>query len=602
MPFGGALTIAAIGAGTSLFGGAMNSRAQGQLNDFIRQNFSDLWERANRGEQNAQDMLSQLTPLIAQSMYNPNALLWGHGETQGAFPGLLDRANSSIPGSPDQMFGNGDYSQFMPGFNERLGEMLGLLGIGDQQLQNTSDIIGNRGRSPQTDAIYDRNMQIGEGRTGPLGSMSDIAQQLLGQRGQTNMTMSAQDRAMDALNRGGFTAGLTGLQNYASESMPSNMGVTGLTPTGANAMQVALQQLQEGGRTPATDYLVNRGAELSGGDALLPMGTVASMARNQVGTQGIKAYGNLMRAAMQRAGGPGVVAGSQGDVMSQFGDQILQAESDALSKAVLGQQGLQLQQQGQGLGAVGQGQGLATTNLGTAGGLTTALENSATGRLGTSGNLFIGTEQQAGQNQSILGSLGLNAGNLEMSRMGLGGQLGNDYTGRTLQGLSGAMDPERLSASNLFAALSQQGLTQGQQLGVFNQYLNSLLGGNSAAVQRGTGFNSAQNQGIGNLQGLINSLSGYQQGNQNQFGGIARDWLNFASNAMPRYGGQMGGTSPFGTQLQGIGQGIGQGDWNIPGGGSRNPTGNTSAPNAWPTIPVYGPPTTPGSPSYFPTP
>ena len=303
------------------------------------------------------------------------------------------------------------------------------------------------------------------------------------------------------LSRNGYVdPNLTTLANAGQSGLQNN----GLSATGAAAQQQALQGVQRGGQTGTTQALQGIGTNFAGQQALLPTALAASFAKDQAGQQAQNAAQDFQAQALARGGGAGstVANGAANSGLADFANNIAQSQSNAYQNSLVQQQGLNLQQQGQGAQmALGAGN-LAAGQLGTYGSLLTGQQGVQNQTYGIGGNLLQGAAQGANASANTYGNLGVS-----------GGQLGNQTLG--------------IGSSNLNNAVGNQ-TSAGQAVnGLTNTQLQALLGAgqglNANANTANSGYNSALNgqlgsQSIGNAQGnnyysQLNNLFGSQGAN-----------------------------------------------------------------------------------------
>lgn len=369
-----------------------------------------------------------------------------------------------------------------------------------------------------------------QGQMNPQQALLSPGYEALDFRGQTNLNTFLGDRAFDTFAQGGYTPGLGNLAGYSQGFLSSG----GQTPTGATAQGVGLETLLGGGASAGSDWLQQRGAQLAGQDALLPMDQVVNIARDQAGTRGAQMYESLMRQALARGGGPGNImgAGSQQGVMGEFSDDLLRQEAAAVQNAILQQQGLQLQQQGQGFGALGQGLGAAAQREGIASGLVSDLERNATANLGL-GISGLGQAEQTALSRLLgMGGLGLQGSQDQLSRMNFGANAMNSVLGSQQQGLAQLLQGLGLDANMIGQASNQlfQGadLWRGLENDIWNVY-NQQQGQNLARL--GGQYGSWQNAFSGMNQLGNNALNYWSQG-MNTGGQLSGQYGQLAGQAL----------------------------------------------------------------------
>lgn len=366
----------------------------------------------------------------------------------------------------------------VPGSEGVINYLSALQGVGNQSLGGLQGSLG------QLQPGLGAASSLGEGNNPLLGAMNQAGMGLYQNQGMNATTSAAQNAGIQALQNFGQTPQLQQIQQMAT-------GMYG---------------------NPAGQYGVQRGQQILGQNPLLPMDQVLSMAENQSATGAKNQYNNLKRQLLNTTGvtGPMIAGGGQNELLSQLGDQSLQNQSSAMTQALMGQQGLQSGLFGQAAGLYGSSSGLGQQ------GQSTALQ------------ALLGGSGQALQNQTGLGGLALNGGNLDLSRL-LGGT-------STLNS----------SLNNQLGGLGALGSLFGQQTGAYNS-LNNLLGtlgqnsqdqGNlfMGAQQLGLGQNTAQFNALNNLLGQQGNLSGQQQSG-------ALGAATFPANALQQYLQQLGSGS-----------------------------------------------------------
>lgn len=492
---------------------------------------------------------------------------------------LIDSMNNRGKGNMD-LFRQMAYG-IPPGVEEQNTFLKGLQGGAGNVAGTAAQLFQGGGWAPARQDFNDRLADIiaGRGIGNSNAAMGDIGMRLL-QDGGTNFTRNTQDRASDTLNAGGMNP-------YLDAGMASALGIansggrTDLTSAGLPlAMQMLSGAMQSGGATPYTNAMQDRGLNLANREALLPTEMAMAMAGDTAASGFDKQRERLITQALQRGGGPGniVAAGAQTGATADFEDERLKAITDAQRNALLGQQGLGLQQMGIGSDLAGSGASVANQRfgqmLGTGGNMLTGLgglENERLlGGLGTIASLNNSATQRAG----TMGNLGLGAGQLDLSRMGLGGQLTQNNTENLLRSLG----------------LLESGTTNQQNVALGGGNLfNQLLGtqGNLSNSISGNNFN-AGNLGLNQYSTLFNSENALDQNKAALYSQMANLYLNGGMAPMMNMGnmfgnlmsnslGQMGAPNPmasYGVQspwagaLAGIGGGLG-GVMQAMGGGGQ---------------------------------
>lgn len=452
MPIAAALP-GLIGAGLDIYGMFRQQHQQEwenglRMEEFNRRNAANERgvESWNASADPARDTALQLRDLFTNYLLGENGSQEQVRQLLSTYPGLIDQlfGESSNPWdrglSPEQravMQQNLDArGGFMGGFDTAMGGF-----------QNPNQ--------PGREDAMARFMDMLNGQGGEMASLADVGTGLLGQRGETDFTRNTTDRAMDMFNRGGMTDPLQRAWAGAG-SIADAQGATGTT----NALQ-------------------GRGLDLLGREALLPMDQAYQIAREDAARNAEGAFKRAQRQALARRGeAASVVAagGSEGDAMSEWADAAARGVSDAGRNALVSQQGLNLQQMGQGTQMANLGQSMETQRLLEALGMMPTVANSAA------------------NNVSTYGGAALGAGNLANSRMNTG------------TGLLDLYNRTRLGAGNLMNSglqdMGQYQLGMGGLANNFgnsyqnagNNYFDQLLRGGTFGQERNTQqFNANQN-------------------------------------------------------------------------------------------------------------
>jgi len=451
--------------------------------------------------------------------------------------------------------------------SSNLGNATGTLG---QQAGGLSDILS--GQNPYMSLLQN-------GYLGNVKSLNDLLPQLVNPgknlapysglannqiyqdpetvaalQGQGNLianTSGMLQKSADLLNSGGITGTQSPLNDYAQALMQgqnpyqsilgstgnSLLGSSGLTPALQAALSQATNVVGNQGQTALTNQLAQTGLGLAGQSPLLSGAQAASIAQDQAGRSFANQSKTAREQAALRGGGAGstVANGAGNAAQAEMGDQGISGIAQAANQARLGQQGLGLQQQQQGLstalGAGGLQQGLELGGLGAISGLTGA----QTGLLGTGGNL---TNAAAG-----LGNTGANFYNQL-----LGLQQGNTQMG--------------FNAGNQNVA-SQNGLLQG--------IINNILTGQNNAAQTGGALANLYQGNQGALLSGTNAGLNANMGALGQLGTQGSNWLNAAMNALNTYGGTGASAanllkqSPYSSVVNNIGGALGGGGTSLGG-------------------------------------
>ena len=451
------------------------------------------------------------------SAQNANALAWARGALGSVYGNENTAANRGLQGF-NQVAG-----QLTPGAQN-------LMGLG-QNLAGTT-----RQLSPEMQALQQAIPGLMT-RSAMTPQMQAILQAYGGALGGANLPMSA---GGDILNSLGSTA----LTNEAAQGAGNIIGAQGNTP-GSNLLGAFGQSaLTSGGATPLSNYLGARGVDLTQQNPVFSPELAASMAKDLAGREYRKAQEQAQAQALLRGGGPGsvVATGQQNAGMADFADQAAANDAAQFENALTNQQGLGLQQFGQGNQMAQSAAGLNLQNLG----------------LGTQA---VGTGQGMA-NQQLLAALGLlpTTQNAQTNLFGTGGGIYGNALNTQLGGLNNIF-------GNTMSA-QQLGLQQGQgTVGGLNNLFNTQMGlgslGNSLYNSGSNnlqsilgGYNSSANTALGAQPGIFSGIGGLQ-------GIIGSAWSPFLSNVGQVLAGQ-------GTNLGGPGTGS-----FLPpatgGGGSANP-------------------------------
>jgi hypothetical protein len=344
------------------------------------------------------------------------------------------------------------------------------------------------------------NMVASGGMTPELAQLFQTAQAF--QTGSSGQQMQLQSLANELTQNGGTTPFLQTLMGAGA----SALGTRGMTPEIQQALGPFMSLLQSGGKNAENTALFNRGMDLFNREALLPMSKVIGIAGDQAGRAVLDQYEQVRREAQQRGGGPGAVvgSGSANDARAEFGDRAAAAIAKAQQDAMMGQQGLQLQQQATGAGAAGQGASLMAQLLGLGQSGVSNLLSTAAGREGTLGQLGAAGQQQANQRTGMGGDF-LNT--IMQIALG-GGQLGasgvGQQTGRINAGGNIVQGMGQLQQSGLDSIVKN--LLQGSQLGIQQgTSLGNLLNTNQELLSRNE---IGRMSNINSLLSLLTQMSG----------------------------------------------------------------------------------------------
>lgn len=487
-----------LGLGSQIGGAAIQQGNINNASDYLKGIGSTALGQNQQHLGNANDIYSQQQAGLGSILNgsNPYSQLLSQG-----YMGNVQALNNMLPGLVN------------PGKNAQ--EFSGL---------PTNQIYGDPNMTNQVRGITDL--------TSATGGMLNKASQLLNSGGVTDTQSPLNNFALQLMN------GQNPNQQALSGAGTSLLGTGGLTPALQQALQQASGVVGSQGQTALTNTLAGKGLDLAGASPLLSGAQAASIAEDQAG----RGYANAAKNAREQAGlrgqgaGSTVANGAGNQALADVSDQALSGIANAGNNARLGQQGLGLQQQQQGLntalGSAGLQQGLELGGLGAVGNLTGAQN----GLLNTGGNL---TGQAAG--------LANQGGNFYNALLGL-------QQGNMAQGFSAG----------------QQGVAQ--QSGLLQQALQDIMNGQNNSASTG---NSLANLYLGN-QGQL--LQGIGQGSNSQLnalqqlGGQGNSWLQAAMGALVNYAGTGGAFSQlmqqpnsYAVTLNNLGGGLAGGSSAAPG-------------------------------------
>lgn len=570
-----------IGLGGDIYGGILSTQAMDWLRgaytnnlNFGRQGYGDWTGRYDSTAQPAREQAQQFGNQFG-------------GMLGGALGPYMDAAaglGGQVPGLQQQYggpFSSGQTDAASGGLESILG--------------GANSIFGDRGWTPQNYSLFDQGQQFAGGNTDPQRAFSNIGQNILNTNGRTDLNQRLQERAMDSVDAGGMTGTLEGALNGARgiqqqggatgdsqagiqqalslllgegqtpntqflgagglQSLIGNLGVAGLTTTGAQGELAALKGIEGGGKTALSSALQQKALEILKTNPALSLEDAVSMARDAAATAAGQQGKTVRARALARGGGPGsiVASGSQNEAMTDFADQAMQAEAGAGRDALMKQQGVLMDQQktgaSLGLGAGGLDQG----TLGTYSDLLKGLEGVAANRFGTGGNMLSqGTSLETDRLNTGFNGL-TNLSKLEsdrlLSALGLQPTIQNSATNNagTLGqlGLGGATDQNnRLKTGSdmltqlLSTMMGGTGLSQNANNSAQSYGLGAgQLGGSTAGTLGQLGLGTGQ-LGQSNFQNIFNALNQgvTQQGNAVNTG--IQGQQNLSTNPMLQLGGQ----------------------------------------------------------------
>lgn len=532
------------GISEAIFGDDLSRQRQQQAE--IRQMLEGIRNTGGSIMDNGlQDLLTRLLPFT-------NNVGAGAEQDRQLFGGVnRDVMNGDNPNNANTFYGQNPSSR---GITPEMLKALGIQGgISDNQggLGDLSGkVFAGGGWSNQSQNVFDQ-LDAFRKSGGSNDAMRNLAMQVIQGGGANPYSNFTVDKGTEALNRGGATSQSNSLQNFGQQGLESKgqtpwdqlaLGAAqqGLSSQGFNQNSNALSNtgqglLASGGKTGDNQFLNSRGREILGKDPLLSMESAAGMAADKAGSMFANNSAQNYEQAMKRGGGPAVRSGLQNQGVQEGEDEQLRAVGDAVTNARLGQQGLQLQQFGQGKDIMGEG-----------------MQNELAKLL--QGGQFTGQGEQAAL-QRMLGLTGLgnsssdralNAQQLYSQMLGQSGQLSNQNM-QTVGGLG----MQGLEAANAKLGLGMGMLqnTQGNDLGALNQYMSNLGQQNNYALGAGNLSNSAYGQ-QNNTQNSIygNNLAGGQFGQQrmnDEYGAFGKNLDRGINNTNAQQGRFLEGLNPI---------------------------------------------------------
>lgn len=576
----------AIGLGANIFGGILGGITGGKAQEWLRQALINQYNLSLGAYGGAMDY------------YLPHS----QGQRDYAMR-LLDpttaHLNNWLYPMTDEFAGRqGDITQLFrdsgmymtPEMQATLAGMGGAAGGVGPTGQIAGQGFAGGGWTPIYQQGFDRGFDILQGQGAPMGALAGVGTDLMGARGQNRFTTDLQKMMAGALAQGGMTqplhggmdaafalmagGGMTpGLQNlggFGTQGLMGTAGVGGLTPTGATGEAVALQALLEEGMTPATQALAGRGLELAQRDAVLPIEKAMSAAGDIAAGKARGFMRQALRQAEARDRTPGIVRSGLPDAsLARFQDQAARMVADAELSTMLSQQDLMLKQMGLGADMSQRAKALETDRIRAYGDILRSMENVAAGRFGTSGGMLSDAERlalsrygtglkaiptlqgSATDIMGVLGGLGTTAMGHEISRMGLGANMANMFTGNQLSALNAIMGGH--ANQNQYAlGLGRLALQAPQVSGnLYNQMFGNYLGAGQLGVNRANQMGNLWLQGdvnrmnqMGQVQNMWNMAMNPYMNTGNNLINLAQTWANQAGGTFRGAGSITG--SPWG--------------------------------------------------------
>lgn len=466
-----------MGTGLDIYGGFQGLNQQDWQNAAKVNVLNNLRDLQGGAQGQASYLNGALNPNLLAYMQKAGAGAQDlQSTTAGQYLGALGGVQNAF--SPQNIL-NANQIPGMSGIFDQTG---GALGQGNNALGQLMAALPGNLNNPSLQSAMASALGIANG--GPQGALATTGNSLLNSQGQNPYLSMLQGAGANSIANGGYTPQLQSIINTAQ----------GLT-----------------GTNPYSQLASLRGSQIVGQNPLLPMDQVASMARNQSATDSINSNRSLRKQLINTTGitGPAVAGGGFNDFLGSMSDQALQNQSKAVNDAILGQQGLQLQQFGQGTSLLGLGNSSQLAQQG----------------LGLSS--LLGASGQANTNQNSLANLGLGGSNAELSRLLGGGSLLENFAQLGLGGSN--------AVGNL---VGTQNAGVGQNIGALSGLLgslNNLTGTDLSAILGSANFGAGQTKSmydtIGSLLGGQSNLAGQMQ--QGYLGSAAlpnqtlNNWINF---------------------------------------------------------------------------
>jgi hypothetical protein len=501
-----------------------------------------------------QNYLDQMQGMLGPGSYN-DAIAQAGQEMYGKFQGGVNAMNDWGMGTAQQIGqGTAPGQQYLMDYSTQLANNQGNTGDTWAASKGYQDMMGAGGYTGRMNDIYGAsnvmaqnygfspdmadalNRQIAVQKAGGynpnLNSIIGAGQGLMGNEGMAAPMGQAIGNLSQLIGQGGATSGTQTMNQIGAQGLGGG-GMTGGIGYGQDYLQSLLNSQ---GATAGSDALQGLGLRYAQNNPLLGVNAAANMARENAADSSRGAYEQGMRQAYARGNGPGVTTGQSNQIMRGVTDEALRREAAAMRQAVTGEEGLGLQQQGQGFSALNSGL------------------SQAAGREQMGAQMLPQLEGLKTSNMNLYGNLMNNAGTLEAQRYGMGfSGLGNLYgvaNQRFGTGANTAMSAEQQALAQLNAA---NNMTQGLY-GVGNQrYFGAMDDAQAMEAMR------LQNMtGLGNLAMQGNQISAGRMGQAgnmmqnylgNQMGGVgaASQWGGVGANAMNAGLNQVGASNQFGS-------------------------------------------------------
>jgi hypothetical protein len=567
---------------TSLAGGVVSGIAGQNSQQWSQGLLMKLLEDGGAAQQDGKnkysDIINSLLPsIIRGTLANTEALYGSDGN-----PGSLSKTGDNIASQNAQIPGLFSGANNWQSGNQDLSSLLQNLVSGQSGAKDTANaVFQGGGWTPQGQQGFDQISKLLNGGLQDTGAGRSTMESLFSNGGSTDFTSALQNAGRQSISDGGYTPTLNAAGKPLGGILDANgdtsnndilrqfgidaLETGGYTPNSLRGASSALQGVESGGATPTTTGIQDRGLDLFNREALLPLEQVLSMARDEAGGNALDASKKARTQAINRGGGPGatVANGMQNQGFADFADMIARNESDNVTKALLGQQQLQQNEQLAGGQAATQGANAETARLNTSSDLLSSLESGATSRYNVGGNMANSANQNettrllsalglipdiqnsATNVMGTVGGLGVQGGKLDNERTSLGtdlfkaltsNELGQNSVGlESLIKLLGNQQNYTLGAGQLGNDISS---TQGSQLA---QLLSNNLGGGQLTLQGLQSLISAMQGGTKNELDFTSLLAGNQSNNVAAGQNAANPWMQYAGQGMNMMGNTAGG-------------------------------------------------------------
>lgn len=531
-----------VGLGMGIFGGFQQRNSQRWSQDFGINVLNWMKDLGEMGMGNTNAMLDFLRPQMAQQAVYAGDQLWRFPTEAEPWSGAM-----YTQGDNWRDWGNQVHRFMSPqGIDQNIPWEI-MLGGRDMQgraggMSPTADLmsqyVAGNAWSPQLEQAMGF---AGNAMNNPYNTMFQVGDEFISNRGNTAYTEGLKQMAEQTLQGSGWNDQLWGILQPALQAAQDR----GVTRVSAQGQDEALRGLYRQGANQASDYATARGMGITSESPLLEFDDVVGMARDEAAGGARAAAETFKRQALARGGGPGAVvsSGIQNEGLSEFEDQAIRAEADAMNRARLGQQGLQVQHFGQGSDMMGTGQALANQRMNSYSDLLRSLEQIQNTRSAAGLAALPEFARVAAQREQMASGMGLGADQAALQRLASGMQLNQQDFSQRYQG--GALMNELLGTQgqNLGIGLTGYNNLMGTQGSLMNQALAQQLAARQYSQNVGSQYLQQLATGYQGMQNFMNPLMQYQNANNQMNNDTARTWIDF----MGRIGGATAGmwsTSP----------------------------------------------------------